>query len=75
LSFYMKNTLIPLDIAFINEDRVITEIRQMAPLDETPITSVKEVQYALETNKGFFEKIGVKVGDKLEFVDPVPFID
>jgi uncharacterized protein len=75
LSFYMKNTLIPLDIAFIDDNRVIIEVKQMAPLDETIVSSTKEVQYALEANKGFFERIGAKPGDKLEFLDPVPFID
>ena len=75
LNFYMKNTLIPLDIAYIDDNRKITEIREMQPLDETTITSQNEVQYALEVNRGFFKRVGLKVGDKLNFVTPVPYID
>ena len=75
LSFYMKNTFIPLDIAFIDEQHRIINIQQMEPLDETSIVSKKRAQFALEANKGFFNRIGLKVGDKLEFITPIPFVD
>lgn len=73
LSFYMKNTLIPLDIAFIDEQFVIVDIQQMKPLDETSIISKKESQYALEVNRGFFDRVNLKVGDKINFITPIPY--
>jgi len=72
--FYMKNTLIPLDIAFIDEDLKIVDIQSMEPLDETTVKSKKKGMYALEVNKGFYKRENIKIGDKLEFESPVPFI-
>ncbi len=63
--FYMKNTFIPLDIAFINRDLQIVDIRQMRPLDETPICSREKARYALEVNSGFFDRQGIQVGDPI----------
>jgi hypothetical protein len=74
LSFYMKNTLIPLDIAFIDSNLRVIDIRSMEPLDETPINSKKRAQYALEVNQGFFKNIGLKENDKIEILTPIPFI-
>jgi uncharacterized membrane protein (UPF0127 family) len=64
-SFYMKNTKIPLDIAFINENGIIETIKELTPLDETLVTSDAKVLYALEVNRGWFNSHGVKVGDKI----------
>jgi len=68
LSFWMKNTLIPLSIAYIDSEGRIVDILDMKPLDDKPphYTSSEPVQYALEVNQGFFEKEGVKVGDHAE---------
>jgi uncharacterized protein len=68
LSFWMKNTLIPLSIAYIDSEGRIVDILDMKPLDDRPphYLSSEPVQYALEVNKGFFEKRGVKVGDSVE---------
>ncbi len=70
LSFWMKNTFIPLSIAFIDSEGRIVDIQDMKPLpldDDPPhYVSAKPVQYALEVNQGFFEERGVKVGDKAE---------
>jgi len=63
LSFWMKNTLIPLSIAFIASDGRITEIKDMQPLDLTSVTSSRSVRYALETPQGWFSRAGVKPGD------------
>jgi uncharacterized membrane protein (UPF0127 family) len=65
LSFWMKNTLIPLSIAYINSEGRITDILNMKPLDDRMphYVSSESVQYALEVNKGFFEERGVKVGN------------
>ncbi|MCF7951793.1 MAG: DUF192 domain-containing protein [Spirochaetaceae bacterium] len=70
LCFYMKNTFIPLDIAFINRELKIVDIRQMKPLDETLVCCRKKARYALEANKGFFRKKGIKIGDTIEFITP-----
>jgi uncharacterized membrane protein (UPF0127 family) len=68
LSFWMKNTRIPLSIAYIDSKGRITDILDMKPLDDKPpnYVSSEPVQYALEVNQGFFDKRGVKVGDQAE---------
>ncbi len=68
LSFWMKNTLIPLSIAFIDSERRIIDIQDMKPFDDEPpgYDSAEPAQYALEVNQGFFEKRGVKVGDRVK---------
>ena len=68
LSFWMKNTRIPLSIAFIDSKGRITAILDMKPLDDKPphYLSSEPVMYALEVNQGFFDERGVKVGDHAE---------
>jgi uncharacterized membrane protein (UPF0127 family) len=66
LSFWMKNTVIPLSIAFIASDGRITEIKDMQPLDLTSVTSSRSVRYALETPQGWFNRAGVKPGDTVK---------
>ena len=68
LSFWMKNTLIPLSIAFIDSERRIIDIQDMKPLDDEPpsYVSAEPARYALEVNRGFFEEHGVEVGDTAE---------
>jgi uncharacterized membrane protein (UPF0127 family) len=65
LSFWMKNTRIPLSIAYIDSKGRITDILDMKPLDDEPphYVSSEPVQYALEVNQGFFDEHGVEVGD------------
>ena len=75
LSFYMKNTLLPLDIAFLDENRKIVDIQSMEPLDETPIESALRAQFALEVNRGFFKRHNMTVGDTLTFLTPLPYIE
>jgi uncharacterized protein len=75
--FWMKNTLIPLSVAFIGADGVILEIHDMqpgdpsVPDDQLPLTrsDSDKVAYALETNLHWFALNGIKPGDKL---DPPP---
>jgi uncharacterized protein len=69
LSFWMKNTYIPLSIAFIDSDKNIVEIQDMQPNSEEPVSSEQEAMWALETNKGWFERNGISVGDKIKFMD------
>jgi uncharacterized protein len=68
LSFWMKNTLIPLSVAFIDSEGRIVDIQDMKPLDDEPpsYVSSEPARYALEVNQGFFEEHGVKVGDRAE---------
>ena len=73
LSFWMKNTLIPLDIAFIARDGHILNIESMEPLDESTVASDGKAMYALEMNRGFFEKYDIKVGDRIEFLTPLQY--
>jgi uncharacterized membrane protein (UPF0127 family) len=63
MSFWMKNTLIPLSIAFISKDGRILEIRDMEPLDETSVRSGRSARYALEAPRGWFGRAGIKTGD------------
>ncbi len=65
-SFWMRNTLIPLSIAYIDSDGRIVDIKDMQPLDETSVPSAEPAQYALEVNQGFFEARGIEVGNTLE---------
>lgn len=68
LSFWMRNTFIPLDIAFINAAGAIVDIQRMQPLDESKnYISAAPALYALEVNAGWFEKNGVKVGSRVQF--------
>jgi len=63
LSFWMKNTYIPLSIAFITYDGRIVDIKDMYPHDETSVTSSRSVRYALEVPQGWFSRAGIREGD------------
>jgi uncharacterized protein len=65
MSFWMKNTLIPLSIAFVASDGEILQIEDLQPLDLTPIPSRLSARFALEVNKGAFARAGARVGDRL----------
>lgn len=63
VSFYMRNTLLPLSCAYIDPEGTILEIYPMTPLDETAIPSRSDqIQYVLEMNQGWFERHGIKPG-------------
>lgn len=66
-SFWMRNTLIPLDMVFIKADGTILNIHQRAiPRDETGINSAGPVRAVLELNGGTASRLGIKAGDKVE---------
>lgn len=68
LSFWMRNTFIPLDIAFIDDAGKIVDIQRMEPLDESKsYTSAAPALYALEVNAGWFAKNTIKVGGMVSF--------
>jgi uncharacterized membrane protein (UPF0127 family) len=63
--FWMRNTLLPLSIAFIADDGTIVNVAEMQPKSDDSHCSDKPVRYALEMNQGWFEKRGVKVGERI----------
>lgn len=65
LSFWMKDTKVPLSIAFISKEGIIKEIAHMNPLSRKNVVSTYSVRYALEVNQGEFEKLGIKEGDRV----------
>lgn len=66
LCFWMRNTLIPLSIAYLDEHAKVIDIFDMQPLDESSVCSTAPAQFALEVNQGWFEHHQVKVGDQLQ---------
>ena len=75
VSFWMKNTYIPLDIAFIDASGEIVRTAEMKPLDETSVPSTQPVKYALEVNAGYFERHSIGPGDRVYFSDAVREIE
>jgi len=65
LTFTMRNTLIPLSIAFLSKDLVINEIHDMDVGPDQLFPSRKSAQYALEVDQGWFAANGINVGDQL----------
>lgn len=66
-SFWMKNTIIPLSLAYITSDGKIASIHRMTPLDENPVLSKEPVQYVLEVNQGRFKALKIKEGMKIQW--------
>lgn len=67
LTFWMRNTRIPLDIAFIDRRGRIVDVQWMEAFDEEMTSSRRPAMYALEMRRGWFEDHGVGVGDQVEF--------
>ncbi len=65
LCFWMRNTLLPLTIAFIADDGRIVNMADMKPLDESSHCASEPVRFALEMNQGWFAKRGLKPGTRL----------
>lgn len=62
---WMRNTYIPLSVAFIDERGVILNIADMMPLTTNPHTAAGFAKYALEMNQGWFAKHGIRAGAKV----------
>jgi len=75
LSFWMRDTLIPLSIAFLSDEGKILQIEHMKPKDRTMTRSKNKLRFALEVNQGWFERNGIGVGDSFsDFAEKVrPF--
>jgi uncharacterized membrane protein (UPF0127 family) len=66
VAFWMKNTLIPLDMLFFDDAGRLTRIaREAQPLDETPVVGGDAVRYVLEINGGLAETLGIELGAEL----------
>lgn len=63
--FWMRNTLIPLAAAFVDDSGTIVNVEEMAPQTDASHCSVKPVRFVLEMNQGWFAKRGLKPGFKL----------
>ena len=65
-SFWMKNTLIPLDMIFLDGAGQVTQVHSMAkPLDKTLIDGGKGVRFVLEINGGLANRLGIKAGSEM----------
>ncbi len=65
-SFWMKNTLLPLSIAYISEDGVVVSVHDMVPRSERSVPSQGAARYALEVPQGWLAEHGVTKGDRIE---------
>ncbi len=65
-NFWMKNTPIPLDVAFFDEEGYLIEYQSMEPNSETIHQSSEPAKYALEMNQGWFKKRNIKRYAKLK---------
>jgi uncharacterized protein len=69
---WMKNTLIPLSVAFMDADGTIANIANMRPKDETPHCAVRSVPYALEMERNWFAARGLKAGARIGGLEKAP---
>lgn len=69
--FWMKNTLIPLDIAYARFDGTIVATHRMPPLTLQTFSSYEPAMFALEMKAGAFDRLQVRVGDRISIPDEV----
>jgi hypothetical protein len=69
---WMKNTVIPLSVAFIDANGVILNIEEMKPLTETTHASAGQAQFALEMSGGWFARKRINPGDQIRGLENVP---
>lgn len=68
LDFWMRNTYLPLDIAFVSQSGVILNIEAMEPMDEGPrYRSRGPARFAIEANRGWFARRGIAPGHRVRF--------
>ena len=71
VAFWMKNTFLPLSIAFVDKNGIILSIQKMKPLDTSiRYRSPSSYQYAIEVNQGWFKTKNISEGARVSFVDP-----
>lgn len=69
---WMKNTYLPLSVAFIDETGTILNVEDMAPQTEESHCAVKPARYALEMNLGWFKQRGLRAGSKVSGIERAP---
>ena len=69
---WMKNTLLPLAVAFIDADGRIVNVEEMKPQTEDVHCAARPARYALEMNAGWFSRRGVKAGTALSGIEKAP---
>jgi len=67
VAFWMRNTLIPLDMLFIRADGTIARIATAKALDETPVWAGEDIAAVLEIRAGRAAELGIKPGDRVEW--------
>jgi uncharacterized protein len=71
-AFWMKNTTLPLSVAYINQSGMILEIHDLEPLNEKPVPSAfSSIAYALEMEQGWFAKNRILAGDRIKGLPPL----
>lgn len=66
--FWMKNTPLPLSIAFLSRDMRVVDLLELQPYDETPRAPKSPALYAVEANRGWFREHGIGLGDTARLV-------
>lgn len=69
---WMRNTYVPLSVAFMDERGTIVSIHDMQPLDESSHCAAKPARFALEMNRGWFAQKGIKPGAQIGGLDKAP---
>lgn len=69
---WMKNTLLPLSVAFLDAEGRIVNVEEMKPQTENNHCAAKPARYALEMNAGWFSRRGIKAGMALRGIDRAP---
>jgi len=69
LSFWMKDTHVPLSIAFIDDEGRVAGIEDMDPHDENHVMSSRPCRWALEANKGWFSSRNIRIGSHVSGLD------
>jgi hypothetical protein len=72
VGFWMKNTYVPLTIAYIDSAGRVTELRDGKPLDETVLPPSAPYRYVLEVNQGWFQRHGLGVGARVALPAGLP---
>jgi hypothetical protein len=71
-AMWMKNTYVPLSVAFVDQQGRILNIEDMQPLTEDAHQAAGPAKYALEMRQGWFAQRGIKPGDRVEGLDGIP---
>jgi uncharacterized membrane protein (UPF0127 family) len=72
LAFWMKNTTVPLTLAYLSKEGRIMQIEQLKPLSLKSVISERAVRYGLELPAGVLDELGVEVGDPVQLPADFP---